>query len=132
MEEINYRYASFSQRLLAHNIDLLPILLLFYLISFIVPRSNYDYLIMSGIYFLYHILFEGSTWQATPGKKWTKIKVSNLEGGRSGFAKSAIRNVSKMISLLLFFSGFIMIIFNPKSRGLHDYIGGTLVLFDED
>ena len=27
---------------------------------------------------------------------------------------------------------FILIFFNPKRRGLHDYIGGTLVLFDED
>ena len=132
MHSTNHKYASFSRRLLAHNIDLLPILLLFYLASFLIPRSDYDFLIMAGIYFLYHILFEASKMQATLGKKWSKLKVYDLNGGRVSLPKAIFRNISKMLSLLLFFGGFILIIFNQNRRGLHDYIGGTLVLFEED
>ena len=131
MERIS-KYAGFWPRLLAHNIDLLPILVLFYGVSFIVPRSDYDYLIISAIYFGYHILFEASSMQATPGKKWTKIHVINAKNGSSNIIQSIIRNLSKILSLLLFFGGFIMIFFNTERRALHDYIGGTVVLFDED
>lgn len=129
---MNYRYAGFWSRLLAHNIDLLPILILYYLISFIIPRSDYDYLFIAGIYFSYHILFELSPLQATPGKKWTKIKVVNDRGQRINIFQAVIRNTSKILSLVLLFGGFIAILFSSKRKGLHDYIGGTLVLFDEE
>ena len=128
----NHKYAGFWPRLLAHNIDLIPILILFYVASLAVPKSDYDYLLLSGIYFSYQILFEVSSLQGTPGKKWTKIKVSNNEAERVTLLQAIIRNFCKILSLLLFFSGFILIFFNSKRKALHDYIGGTLVLFDED
>ena len=131
MKGIN-KYAGFWPRLLAHNIDLLPILLLFYVVSFIIPNSDYDYLLISGIYFGYHIIFEASNMRATPGKKWAKIHVDSLKPDSYGLAQSLIRNISKVLSLLLFFGGFILIFFNNERRALHDYIGGTVVLFDED
>ena len=126
------KYAGFWPRLLAHNIDLLPILLLFYGMSFLISNSDYDYLIISGIYFGYHILFEASNMQATPGKKWAKIHVDVLKPNSPRIMRALIRNFSKILSLLLFFGGFILIFFNSERRALHDYIGGTVVLFDED
>ncbi|MEO9485691.1 MAG: RDD family protein [Ekhidna sp.] len=132
MIKINNKYAGFWPRLLAHNIDLLPILMLYYLASFIIPKSDYDYVFIIGIYFLYHILFEVSPMQGTPGKKWTKIKVTNSEEDRITLIQAIVRNVTKVFSLLLLFGGFVAILFNSKRRALHDYIGGTLVLFDED
>ncbi|WP_436515128.1 RDD family protein [Ekhidna sp. To15] len=129
---INQKYAGFWPRLLAHNIDLLPLLLLYYLASLVIPRSNYDYLFIAGIYFSYHIFFELSSMQATPGKKWAKIKVTNNESGHATIAQAVIRNICKIFSLLFFFLGFIAILFNPKRKALHDYIGGTLVIFEED
>lgn len=70
--------------------------------------------------------------QATPGKKWAKVKVTNNEAGQVSILQAVIRNFCKIFSLLLVFSGFIAILFNSKRKALHDYIGGTLVLFDED
>ncbi|WP_421764315.1 RDD family protein [Ekhidna sp.] len=131
MIDINTKYAGFWPRLLAHNIDLLPILLLFYLFSFIVPRTDFDYLMIGSIYFGYHILFEWM-WQATPGKRWAKIKVKTAQNDRVHFFQCVLRNLAKIISLIIFFGGFVMIFFNRQKRGLHDIIGGTLVLFDED
>lgn len=129
---IKHRYAGFWTRLLAHNIDLLPILLLYYIASFLIPKSNYDYLFIGGIYFLYQVLFEISPMQGTPGKKWTKIKVTKSDYQPITFYQSVIRNICKFISLILVFGGFVAIFFNRKRKALHDYIGGTLVLFDED
>jgi len=125
------KYAGFWPRLLAHNIDLLPILFLFYGVSFIVPRSHYDYLIIGAIYFGYHILFEASSMRGTPGKRWVKIHVTSVGGHSPQVIQSTIRNLSKLLSLLFFFGGFMMIFFNTERRALHDYIGGTVVLFDE-
>ncbi|WP_462252528.1 RDD family protein [Ekhidna sp.] len=132
MKNEEHRYAGFWTRLLAHNIDLLPILLLYYLASLLIPQSNYDYLFITGIYFGYNILFEISPLCATPGKRWVKIKVVSNSRKELNFIQAVVRNISKILSLILLFGGFIAIIFTEKKKALHDYIGGTLVLFDED
>lgn len=126
-------YAGFSQRLLAHNIDLIPILGLFYL-STLIPRTGYDFFILGGIYIGYYTIFELSPWRATPGKKWVGIHVeSDMENQSMPIpVKIILRNGTKIISLILLFGGFIMILFHSKRKALHDYIGGTVVLFGED
>ncbi len=130
MQKKIIKYAGFWHRLLAHNIDLLLILIIYYLIAFLIPPSNFDYLLMGGIYILYYSLFEYSTWAATPGKKWTKIKVVHYFENHLSFFQVFIRNTSKIVSLLLFLGGFLLIAFNKKNRGLHDYIGKTIVIFE--
>ncbi len=125
------RFASFSQRLLAHNIDLIPILMLFYL-STLLPSTGFDYLIWLGIYLGYHTIFELSNWKGSPGKKWSKLKVINSSKKLPDELAIPIRNFSKIFSLLLFFGGFAMITFHSRRQGLHDYIAGTTVIFDGD
>lgn len=131
MQEKEVKYAGFHQRLLAHNIDLIPILGLLYAISFLVPNIEYDWLIFLLIYLGYHTGFELSEWGATPGKKWVKIKVIVAKEKTPRAAWLILRNASKILSLLLFFGGFILMFFNEKKRGLHDFIGGTIVLIEE-
>lgn len=131
MENTLTRYPDFFKRLLAHNIDLMPILGLFYLSTFF-SVAGYNFLILGTIYVIYHSLFEMSAWQATPGKKWTGIKVMSKHMTHAAPFQIIVRNLLKVLSLLIFFGGFIMIFFNPKRRSLHDYIAGTLVLFEEE
>ena len=125
-------YAGFWPRLLAHNIDLLPILVLSYLISPLIQSPNHDYLILGLVYFIYQIVFELSPMKATPGKRLAHLHAESTK--KTSFPILAIvgRNLGKIPSLILFFGGFILIFFDPRRRGLHDYIGGTVVLFDED
>jgi len=130
MSEKELQYARFSQRLMAHNIDLLPILLLLYGSTFILPKIGIDWLFFLLIYLTYNIAFELSGWQATPGKRWTKIHVQ-IDGDRRQPHRIILRNVLKIFSLLIFFLGFVLIIFNSRRKGLHDYLAGTVVLFDE-
>ena len=130
MEGSQHRYAGFSKRLLAHNIDLIPILLFLYGLTFLIPKTDYDLFLYLGVYLFYHIGFELSKWQGTPGKKWTGIYV---EYQKSEFPLPflLLRNLCKILSLVLFFGGFIMILFNVRKQALHDYIAGTVVLLDE-
>lgn len=131
MAQTGATYAGFSQRLLAHNIDLIPILALLYLSSLVLPRIGIDWIFFSVIYLIYNVIFEMSSFRGTPGKKWAKIQVSG-EDKPIKLHQSIIRNVAKALSLILFFSGFILILFNARRKGLHDYLAGTVVLFDED
>lgn len=131
LKEKEVRYAGFSRRLLAHNIDLIPMLLFLYLVSLIIPNTGFDWLFFSVIYLLYNGIFETSGLQGTPGKKWSKIRVVSDRGPLS-FFQSLVRNSCKFLSLILFFGGFILILFDHKKKGLHDYLARTLVLFDEE
>ena len=93
-------YAGFSQRLLAHNIDLIPILGLFYL-STLIPRTGYDLFILGGIYIGYYTVFELSPWRATPGKKWVGIRVESDSGEEfiPLTAKVFLRNATMLTSI---------------------------------
>lgn len=124
-------YAGFWPRLLAHNIDLLPILGFFYL-STLLPTDGFGIFVLGGLYVGYHSLFEMSRWQASPGKRWAKIKVAGRTTDKASPMRIVLRNTLKIVSLVLVFAGFIMIIFNVRRQALHDYISGTLVLFEED
>ncbi len=130
LEHKAIKYAGFPQRLLAHNIDLVPILLLLYLSSFVLPRIGLDWVFFSIIYLAYNVSFEMSRLRATPGKKWMKIFVSS-EDGSLKIHQSLIRNLTKSLSLILFFGGFVLILFNARRKALHDYPSKTVVLFDE-
>ena len=124
------KYASFSQRLLAHNIDLIPIVFLFYLAS-LLPKSKCDLILYGLIYILYHCFFELSPMHCTPGKKWIKIYVDTTSENHFAW-RIFLRNCLKPISFLTFFLGFFMIKVNKQKQGLHDYIAGTIVLFREE
>lgn len=130
-KEVRTAYASFWQRLLAHNIDLILLLGLFYLYS-LIPGVGFDAAIYFLIYVFYYSIFELSNWKATPGKKWTKLKVVNHAGRFGSLIAIPLRNTTKIISLILFFAGFAMINFNKKKQGLHDFIAGTVVQYEEE
>ncbi|MFY0686525.1 MAG: RDD family protein [Cyclobacteriaceae bacterium] len=121
------RYASFSSRLLAHNIDLLIMIILLYLVGLIITDNQTLYYIAIAVYFIYHISFESSSLNATPGKILTKITVEAKNRTSLSFAQIVSRNLLKVLSLLLLFTGFIMISFSSKRQGLHDYLSNSYV-----
>lgn len=123
-------YAGFYPRMMAHNIDLVILLPFFYLIGNYVSQDLVLFILCYLTYIFYNTLFEVSTWSASVGKRVQKIKVASDSSNTSlNFASPLIRNSSKILSALLFFSGFLMVIFDKKKRGLHDRIAGTVVIF---
>ena len=77
---------------------------------------------------LYAALLESSSYQATLGKMALGLKAIDLEGHRISFARATGRHFAKILSLLMFLIGFIMVGFTRRKQGLHDMLAGTLVI----
>ena len=77
---------------------------------------------------IYFSSFESSSKQATLGKMALGIKVTDMNGEPIGFGKASGRYFGKIISVLIFFMGYIMVAFTQKKQGLHDIMAGCLVV----
>ena len=131
----------FLFRLLAFIVDSIIILILAELVYFIgIPFFHSHttdifgvkinmYLTRFGpiVSWLYHSIFECSNIQATPGKYFLKLKVSDIMNQKANFAQTTLRHFSKIVSLILLGSGYIMIFFNKNHQCLHDYISSTII-----
>jgi len=80
------------------------------------------------VQWIYFAAMESSSLQATLGKMAFGLKVTDIDGNRIGFWKASGRHWGKLISLLLFGIGFVMIFFTQKKQGLHDQMAGCVVL----
>ncbi len=85
-------------------------------------------LLSAIIAILYWTFMESSKFQATVGKLVLGLQVTDVNGAKLDFVKALIRNVSKIISGMILFIGYIMAGFTEKKQGLHDIIAGTLVV----
>jgi uncharacterized RDD family membrane protein YckC len=131
-------YASGMRRLAAFFIDyiLLNIVVSVFLWqAFDFPWGfGWDLKMLTGnfishvVIIIYYALMESSHYQATFGKIALGIKVVNHNGQRLTFQKALLRNVSKIISSILFGIGFIMIVFDSRKQGLHDKIADTFTV----
>ena len=104
---------------------------------------------------LYYVLLETSGWQGTVGKKLLSLRVTDLDGARIGFGRATGRFFGKMIglvptifafaallllesvalfvvlliiTLVISFGAYLMVVFTEKKQALHDMLAGTLVL----
>lgn len=68
-------------------------------------------------------------WGQTLGKRLLGIKVVDAEGEPPGWGQAAMRElVGKFLSGLSLGLGFLVALFHPKRRALHDLVGGTWVV----
>jgi hypothetical protein len=77
---------------------------------------------------LYWIGFEGSRWQATPGKRALGLLVVDRAGRRMGYARAAGRHAGGALSWLTLNLGHLWAAVAPAHRALHDRLAGTSVL----
>jgi uncharacterized RDD family membrane protein YckC len=128
-------YASFWERFAAAFIDGLILLVPNLLITYLMTGSliNRQYFNPPGIVniviaWLYSALQESSGKQATIGKRAMNIKVTNMNGERPSFGQATGRHFGKLVSFIIIFIGYLMMLWNPKKQTLHDMMAGTLVL----
>jgi uncharacterized RDD family membrane protein YckC len=132
---VNSQYSSAARRLAAFFIDHLVasiVLGMFFwqmwdwpVLSFRFMSHNF---LQATLIIIYYALMESSRYQATFGKIVMGIKVTGNHGERLDFSKALLRNLSKLISGLIFCIGYIMIIFDDRKQGLHDKIADTFVV----
>jgi len=80
-----------------------------------------------GFGWLYGALMESVTAQATIGKRWMGLKVTDTRGERISFFRAAGRNIAKYLSGAICFLGFIAALFSSKNVALHDILSDTRV-----
>jgi uncharacterized RDD family membrane protein YckC len=85
-------------------------------------------LIAFGGSWLYAALLECSRWQATVGKQWIGLKVTDAQGERLSFFRATGRHAAKYLSALPCFLGFTMACFSSRGLAWHDRIASTRVV----
>jgi uncharacterized RDD family membrane protein YckC len=77
---------------------------------------------------LYFALLESSSKQATLGKMALGLQVTNLEGGRISFLQGVGRYFGRILSAIILFIGYLMMLWDENKQTLHDKMAGTLVV----
>jgi len=127
-------YSGFWRRFVAYVIDNILLSVVFWLLVLVLGGIAGDggvfgaYTLAAIGWLLYYAAMESSSNQATVGKMALGIKVTDLEGNRISFGRALGRNLAKIISVLIFYIGFIMAAFTAKKQALQDMIAGTLVV----
>ncbi|MFQ5801360.1 MAG: RDD family protein [Candidatus Methylomirabilales bacterium] len=75
----------------------------------------------------YHVLCWGQGGQ-TPGKMLMGLQVVREDGEEIGYSRAFLRWVGYFGALLPLGIGFILVLFHPRRRGLHDLLAGTCVI----
>ena len=78
----------------------------------------------------YFIYFEATRSGQTPGKRWLGLRVVREEGAPIDFSAAAIRNLIRVIEMVLGFYliSIVFILFSPKYKRVGDYAAGTMVV----
>ena len=81
--------------------------------------------LLSVVYYIMFTYLKGQT----PGKMLLGLHVVDVNGYRPNLKQVLLREViGKAVSALALLIGYLWIIWNPKKRGWHDYIGSTYVV----
>jgi len=72
--------------------------------------------------------FEGSRWQATPGKRLLGLQVVDDDGLPPGIVRAGLRNAAGLLSWLSLNIGHLLAARAPRHQALHDRIAGTRVV----
>jgi uncharacterized RDD family membrane protein YckC len=142
---LTYRLAGLGSRALAHFLDGLIILAMFYLgflvmgvfgITLGVISTDLSeiavgvfILVVSLLPFAYFIFFEGLWNGQTLGKKMAGIRVRMADGTPITFAAATGRNLLRVADFLpvIYFLGTVAMFVNPKLQRIGDLVAGTIV-----
>jgi len=138
----SFRYAGFWLRLVAAVIDAGLLLILVWLLSLAFGVNitspvhegtdflNFRLFELSALFsaWLYFAVMESAVPQATVGKLFMGIYVTDMEGERLLFSRASIRYWLKYVTIFTFFIGFVMAAFNRQKQALHDKFVKSLVL----
>ena len=120
----NTKYVSFMTRAAAAVVDAVGPLMASGIIIALIDIPG----IFPLIFFSYHTVFTYKLGQ-TPGKMMLGLQIVDANDNRPSLKQILLREVlGKLIVFLVMFIGFIWVLWDPKKRGWHDYIGGTYVI----
>jgi uncharacterized RDD family membrane protein YckC len=128
------KYVGFGPRLLAAIIDSILLNIVGFIIGMVLQMVmgksglTLAQVISLAINIYYIVFYQASTGQ-TLGKKAMGIKVVTLDGKKPSAGIFFLRDiVGKLVSAVILFIGFFMILWDGKKQGLHDKIASTVVV----
>ena len=80
-----------------------------------------------GLWVMYEVYFLGK-YGATPGKMSLKLKVIVADGRNISYLRAFSRFLAGILSTLLMFIGYLIVVFDFEKRALHDRICNTRVI----
>src|SRR3989344_363837 len=131
---MNMQYAGVGSRFLAAIIDSIILTLVSFVLGFVLEMAmgkngaflNMILSIIIGIF--YWVFYQASQGQ-TLGKKAMGIKVVDLAGNKPTAMTFFLREIiGKIVSSIILFIGYLMILWDGKKQGLNDKIAGTVVV----
>jgi hypothetical protein len=114
------KYVGFWRRLFAFIIDGI-------LLSFVYLFTD-SFGVHLAINILYYSILTSSPMMGTIGKAAIGAVVVDKKGQRISFIHALGRYICYFVSALVLGIGFIMVAFHGQKKGLHDLIGGTVVI----
>jgi uncharacterized RDD family membrane protein YckC len=88
--------------------------------------SLFGYLFATAI-----IAYQNTYSKQSFGKRFVRVHVVKLDGTIPNWNTLFIRNLLSLLSILLFFSGFITMLSNSRRQAMHDILTGTMVVATE-
>ena len=138
LEQNKLEYAGFWTRFFALLIDTAVVVMIMMILSRITVGllsalnvqdaviSVIDLVVLLVAGFSYFILLPASEKQGTLGKQICEIYIGDENGNRITVKQSVIRYLSTYLSNILYV-GYILVAYDEKKRGLHDFIAKTYV-----
>ncbi|MDQ6774357.1 MAG: RDD family protein, partial [Candidatus Dormibacteraeota bacterium] len=129
-------YGAFVSRFVAYVLDgvvLLIISLIATVVASLAVRfSTFGQGLFLGVFlvvvgWIYYAVCESSSLQATLGKAAMGVVVTDTAGRRISFGRATLRYWSRVLLSGILLIGYLLALFTPQKRALHDYIAGTLV-----
>lgn len=78
---------------------------------------------------IYNIWFVHGSWQATPGKRWCKLRVIMAGGAPLTLFQSTVRHAACGLGWLTFGIGFLMAGFSREKLAIEDAVVGSRVVY---
>jgi uncharacterized RDD family membrane protein YckC len=120
--------AGFWSRFAAYLLDTLivavPVVVVILLTS--TDVGNIVSILLSWAYFTY---FEGGPTGQTIGKRALGIRVIDFKaGGPIGYGRGLLRQIARILSGIVFFLGYLWMLWDREKQCWHDKIAGTVVV----
>ena len=85
--------------------------------------------VLAALWSAGYFVFFWSTTGQTPGDRVMQIRVQDAEGRPLHFARAVLRLLGALLSVLLLFLGYLMILVDARRRALHDRLVGSVVVY---
>jgi uncharacterized RDD family membrane protein YckC len=118
--------ANFGLRLGAYLIDIIMIIVVYFILALIHPILGILGAIAGLGYFIY---FEGGPTGQTIGKQVCGIRVIDFAtGGPIGYGRAFLRQIGRIPSGFVLYLGYLWMLWDPESQTWHDKIATTVVV----